>query len=123
MKEIAAEIILLEAEREIDRLRAENAALCELAEARLKDWQASRAESLSLKLRVREADETIVRLKEELRKPVGTRKEPSRLEIAAMIYAAGIASNQFDLDAEAELCGDALNHADALIAEVKESGK
>ena len=53
-------------------------------------------------------------------RPDYVRKDPSRLEIAAMIYAAGIASNQFDLDGEANLCGDALNHADALIAEAKE---
>ena len=53
-------------------------------------------------------------------RPEWVRKDPSRLEIAAMIYAAGIASNQFDLDGEANLCGDALNHTDALIAAAKE---
>ena len=53
---IAAEIVLLEAEREIDRLRAENAALCKLAETRLK----------------------------RLRKREGIRKELSMLEISAM---------------------------------------
>lgn len=54
-------------------------------------------------------------------RPEWVKKDPSRLEIAAMIYAAGIASNQFDLDGEANLCGDALNHADALIAAAKEA--
>jgi hypothetical protein len=67
---IAAEMILLEAERELDRLRAENAALCKLAETRLK----------------------------RLRKREGIREELSMLEIAAMAMQGMLASGNLIVD-------------------------
>lgn len=88
---------------------------------------ADRLEELSKQLKAVKKDrESFARELLELKgcyqpyRPEWVRKDPSRLEIAAMIYAAGIASNQFDLDGEANLCGDALNHTDALIAAAKE---
>lgn len=54
-------------------------------------------------------------------KPQKMRLEFSRLEIAALFYAADIIAGNIDTARDADMCPlDALSHADALIAASKE---
>lgn len=53
-------------------------------------------------------------------KPQKMRLEFSRLEIAALFYAADIIAGNINTNRDADMCpADALDHADALIAAAK----
>jgi hypothetical protein len=119
---IAAEMILLEAEREIDRLRAQrDEARVEVERLKLELSCALAAEERAKKsrdeawCRAKEAEAEVPTVKDRLT----VRPEPSRLEIAAMAMQGMLASGDLIID----IPNTAKKYADALIAAVAKEGR
>jgi uncharacterized coiled-coil DUF342 family protein len=105
-----------EARAEVQRFKEEND---DILTAAARDGALMSSEYRRLEIELRERDETIVRLKDALRDSTETSQEPSRLEIAAMLYKGMLSSGYIWGDPEKT----AIRSADALIAAAKEVAK
>ena len=92
----------------------------EKLEAVEKERDQARVEVEQLKA---ELHDTIESYKLNNLQPKAIRPEPSRLEIAAMLYASGIVAGRIAIDFDPDIMGtnEVMTHTDALIAAAKEA--